>query len=109
IGAAAFGAVLANRLAVHLVEQLGPIAAAMQEAKQINTSNIAAIQELPEPIKSSVLVAFTRALDDVFLFGVPIVAVALVVALFLKEVPLRTGARRPAGEPATAEALSAGL
>jgi MFS family permease len=109
IGAAVFGAILANRLAVHLVEQLGPIASAMQESDRINTSNIEAIQALPEPIKGSVLLAFTRALDEVFLFGVPIVAVALVVALFLKEVPLRTGARRPAGEPAAAEALGAGL
>jgi hypothetical protein len=38
-----------------------------------------------------VLGAFTNALDDVFLVGVPFVAVAIVVALLLKEEPLRTG------------------
>ena len=38
-----------------------------------------------------VLHAFTNALDDVFLIGVPFVALAIVVALLLKEVPLRTG------------------
>lgn len=109
IGAAIFGAILANRLAVHLTEQLGAAAVAAQGSGAINTNNLQAIQSLPEPFKSSVLTAFTYALDDVFLFGVPVVALALVVALFLKEVPLRTTRRQPAGEPAPTEALSAGL
>jgi hypothetical protein len=61
-----------------------------------------------------VLTAFTYALDDVFLVGVPVVALALVVALFLKEVPLGTVQRQGAGAPSPtesgpAEALSAGL
>jgi EmrB/QacA subfamily drug resistance transporter len=109
IGAAVFGAILANRLAVHLVEQLGPLATAAQASGRFNTNNIQAIQALPEPIKTSVLNAFTSAIDDVFLVGVPVVALAFAVALFLKEVPLRTGQRRHPGEPAATEALSAGL
>ena len=114
IGAAVFGAILANRLALHLTEQLGQAALAAQSNGAINTNNLQAIQALPEPIKTSVLTAFTRALDDVFLVGVPVVALAFVVALFLKEVPLRTMQRQspdaaPAGESAPAEALSAGL
>src|SRR5215204_1681121 len=90
IGAAVFGAILANRLALHLTEQLGQAALAAQNNGAINTNDLQAIQTLPEPIKTSVLTAFTRALDDVFLVGVPVVALAFVVALFLKEVPLRT-------------------
>jgi EmrB/QacA subfamily drug resistance transporter len=109
IGAAVFGAILANRLAVHLVEQLGPIATTMEEGGALNVNNIEAIRALPEETKLPVLIAFTNALNDVFLVGVPVVALALVAALFLREVPLRTGARRPAGEPAAAEALSTGL
>jgi hypothetical protein len=109
IGAAIFGAVLANRLALHLTEQLGPAASAMQSSGAIETNNIQAIQALPEPIKSAVLMAFTRALDDVFLVGVPVVALALIVAFFLDEIPLRTGRRQPTPEPAQAEALSVGL
>ena len=114
IGAAVFGAILANRLALHLTEQLGQAAVAAQNNGAINTNNLQAIQALPEPIKTSVLTAFTRALDDVFLVGVPVVALAFVVALFLKEVPLRTMQRQspdaaPAAESAPAEALSAGL
>lgn len=109
IGAAIFGAILSNRLAVHLAEQLGPMATAMPNGRAIDTGNIQAIHQLPPAIQIPVLEAFTNALDDVFLVGVPIVALALLVALFLKEVPLRTGKARAVGEPASAEALSAGL
>jgi MFS family permease len=114
IGAAVFGAILANRLAFHLTEQLGAAEVAAQSNGTINTNNLQAIHALPEPIKSSVLTAFTQALDDVFLVGVPVVTLALVVALFLKELPLRTMRRQSTdiaapGESARAEALSAGL
>jgi len=114
VGAAIFGAILANRLALHLTEQLGPAALAAQNNGVINVNNLQAIQALPEPVKTSVLTAFTRALDDVFLVGVPVVALALVAALFLKEVPLRTMQRQSpdvaaAAESAPAEALSAGM
>jgi hypothetical protein len=114
VGAAIFGAILANRLALHLTEQLGPAALAAQNNGAIDVNNLQAIQALPGPVKTSVLTAFTRALDDVFLFGVPIVMLAFVIALFLKEVPLRTMQRQSpetarAAESAPAEALSAGL
>jgi len=114
IGAAIFGAILANRLAIHLTEQLGPAALAAQDNGASNINNLRAIQALSEPVKTSVLTAFTRALDDVFLVGVPVVTLAFVVALFLKELPLRTMQRQspdaaPAAESAPAEALSAGL
>jgi EmrB/QacA subfamily drug resistance transporter len=106
IGAAVFGAILSSRLAFHLSAQFG---GAAPGRGAIDTNNVAAIQALPEPIKSGVLTAFTSALTDVFLVGVPVVALALVVALFLKELPLRTGAQRVPGERPQAEALRAGL
>jgi hypothetical protein len=109
IGAAIFGAVLSNRLAVHLSEQLGSVASTLGDGAAIDTGNIQAIQALPEEIKLPVLTAFTQALDEVFLVGVPVVALALIVALFLKELPLRTGARQPAGEAPQREVLSAGV
>lgn len=109
IGAAIFGAILANRLAVHLVDQLGPLAEQVQGSGAVNTNNVQAIQQLPDAIRLPVLYAFTNALDDVFLIGIPVVALAFVTALFLKELPLRTGKRAPVGESAPNEALSAGL
>jgi hypothetical protein len=109
IGAAVFGAILSSRLAFHLSEQLGGAAAAAANSGAIDTSNLQAIQALPEPVKAGVLTAFTSALTDVFLVGVPVVALALIVALFLKELPLRTASRRAPAESPQAEALSAGL
>ena len=34
------------------------------------------------------LTAFTNAMDDVFLVGLPFMAIALVIAIFMREVPL---------------------
>ena len=105
IGAAVFGAILANRLVVHLTEQLG---AAVPSSVMADTNNLQAIQALPEPIKTTVLTALTRAIDDVFLFGVPVVALALLVAFFLEEVPLRTGAPPPAGRAGAGRGVERG-
>jgi hypothetical protein len=55
----------------------------------INTNDVTAIQALPEPVKSWVLEAFTRSMDDVFLVAVPFMAVAFVIALTMHEKPLR--------------------
>jgi EmrB/QacA subfamily drug resistance transporter len=92
IGAAVFGAVLSSRLAQHLSEQFAQ--AGVQPtagAPGVDANNVQAIQRLTGPVKHLVLGAFTNALDDVFLVGVPFVVVAFVVSLFLKEIPLRTG------------------
>jgi EmrB/QacA subfamily drug resistance transporter len=110
IGAAVFGAVLTSRLAAYLAEGLGGAVAPGGGA--IDANNVQAIQALPEPAKGVVLEAFTHALTDVFLAGVPFVALALVVAFFLKDIPLRSGEvpveARPA-EAASTEALSVGV
>ena len=88
IGTALFGAMLNTRLAHHLAEivptegqsQLGAAAAA--------ANDITALRGLPEPAKTWVLTAFTNAMDDVFLVGLPFMVVALVIAIFMREVPL---------------------
>ena len=51
-------------------------------------ANIAA---LPADLQSEVLGAFARATDTTFLTGVPIMAVAFVLAWFVPVVALRTG------------------
>ncbi|HLZ38223.1 MAG TPA: MDR family MFS transporter [Mycobacteriales bacterium] len=97
IGAAAFGAVLSTRLAHHLGEQLA--GAPPAAGARVDTNNVQAIQHLAEPIKTRVLEAFSAALDDVFLVAVPCIVVAFVVALFLREEPLRGHTRAPDSEP----------
>jgi hypothetical protein len=85
-GAAAFGAVLNTRLAAHLADTLG----ASGGATSIDTNDTSAIQNLPEPVRSTVIDAFANSLHDVFLTALPVIAIAFVIALFIKEIPLRT-------------------
>jgi EmrB/QacA subfamily drug resistance transporter len=96
IGAAVFGAVLAGRLTNYLSEQLARAGISSGGGPGVDANNVQAIQQLREPIKGIVLGAFTHALNDVFLVGVPFILVALVVSLFLKELPLRAGPTAPA-------------
>ena len=96
VGAAVFGAVLSTRLAHYLVEQLAEAGINPGAGgPPVEANDVQGIQHLAEPVKSIVLGAFTSALDDVFLVGVPFLVIAFVVALTLKEVPLRTGQTVP--------------
>ncbi|HYT25066.1 MAG TPA: MDR family MFS transporter, partial [Actinomycetota bacterium] len=99
IGAAVFGAVLSSRLTHYLAEAFAGAPAGAGRGAGLDVNDIQAIQRLAEPAKSIVLHAFTNALDDVFLVGVPFIVVAFVVSLFMKEVPLRTGPGTPTGGP----------
>ena len=53
-------------------------------------NNVQAIKALPEPVHSLITGAFSHSLHDMFLTAVPLVMVAFVIALFLKEKPLAT-------------------
>ncbi|MGI8434002.1 MAG: MDR family MFS transporter [Nocardioidaceae bacterium] len=92
-GAAVFGAILSSRLAVHLADRAGPAAAGAPGNVDVN--NVEAIKRLPEPIHGIVLNAFANSLDDVFLWVVPALSIALVVSLFIKEVPLQARTAAP--------------
>ncbi len=91
IGAAFFGAVMTSQLAKYIA-QIPEVASGTVSLSQINTNDMAAIHSLPEPLQSEVLGAFTNAVTDVFLYVMPVIALALVVVLFFKEIPLRTTA-----------------
>jgi len=93
IGTAFFGAILGTRLATYLADQLGDVPG----AGEIDTNDVEAVAALSEPLKTQVLTAYTQAITDIYLFAIPIIVLALVVALFFKEIPLRT--RQPATNP----------
>jgi EmrB/QacA subfamily drug resistance transporter len=107
IGAAVFGAVLSSRLAHYLSQQLAQAGVPAAGPSKVDANNVQAIQHLAAPIKSVVLGAFSNALDDTFLVGVPFMVAALVIALFLREVLLRTGPG-PGGPAAVDGELQAG-
>jgi len=94
LGAAIFGAILANRLAHHIAQNIGGAQGA-SAAKGLSSS-AASLATLPPAILHKVLTAFASSFHDVFLFGIPFAVAAFIVALFLRESPLKTSAREEA-------------
>ncbi len=66
------------------------------------------MQRLEEPTRTQVLDAFAQALNDVFLVCIPFIIIAFVIALFLREIPLRSGAT-PTPESSAREDAKAAL
>jgi MFS family permease len=98
-GAAVFGAILSSRLATHLTDEMGRQGAAVPVGGGDITGNVEKIQRLPEPLHGMVLRAFADALQDVFLWAIPVIVVALVVSFFIREVPLKARAEAPSERP----------
>ncbi len=110
-GTALFGAILSSRLSVHLAEAIknAPASVAAKAGSMGDVANnVQAIKGLPEPLHSIVTGAFASSLHDTFLSAVPLVAVALVVSLFLKEKPLRERDTPATETPESVEAVAAG-
>jgi hypothetical protein len=107
IGVALFGAILNTRLVTHLRDVVPAAAQGQLGQASQSINDVTAIQGLPEPIKTWVLTAFTQAMDDVFLIAVPFMAVAVIIALTMREKPLAGRTASPASpavsEPAEAE------
>ncbi len=99
-GTALFGAILASRLTHYLTQATADLPAGATPPANLDavSNNVQAIQGLPGPVRELVTGAFSDALHDVFLTAVPLVLVAFVVALFIKELPLGERAEAP-GKP----------
>ncbi|MEV6651055.1 MFS transporter [Streptomyces sp. NPDC051219] len=94
-GVAVFGTVFTNRLDDKLVAAL----AGQDLPPGIGPAQLEAdprsIAQLPPELRPSVLGAYSASITDVFLYGAPVVAVAFVVACFLKEDKLRASVTAP--------------
>jgi MFS family permease len=99
-GTAIFGTILTNRVGHYLVTNFQELAASNPSAvADFNPkvlegvqNNTAVLQTLPPAIKTTALDAFVHSFHIVFLVAAPVVAIGFVVALFLRETPLRTNA-----------------
>ncbi len=90
IGTAILGAILTTRFAAHLAELMpgGTNSFSIHDGL-----DFAQIHNLPPALAANVLQAFNAAFQDVFLWTLPFAVLALLVALFLKDQPLRSDAR----------------
>ncbi|MFF7200627.1 MULTISPECIES: MDR family MFS transporter [unclassified Streptomyces] len=94
-GVAIFGTIFNSRLASMLTEALAGKTLPSGAGPSELAADPRAIGELPPALRPSVLHAYSTAITDVFLFAVPVVLVAFVVAWFLKEDPLRASVTAP--------------
>jgi len=88
LGGAIFGTILISRLTHHLKELLPS-----QVADKVSHGISGGLQQsvsLPPVIKHDFLLAYVHAFHDLFLIGIPFVGAAFILALCLREVPLKS-------------------
>ncbi|MFC8143807.1 MFS transporter [Streptomyces paradoxus] len=118
MGVSALGAVLATRITDYVKDGLaglGPKGAALGHAGT-GEGNIPDLSTMPAPIRTVVESAYGHGVADVFLYSAPLALLALLVSLFIKEVPLKTkgglaqaaDTETPAAAPAEAAAAAEG-
>jgi len=90
-GVSALGAVFDSRLLSQLSAHATKAQLRLLHGGSI-TANPAQIDHLPPAQRAVVVDAFSHALQDVFLVAVPFAALAVVLSLIMKEIPLRTTA-----------------
>jgi hypothetical protein len=88
-GAAIFGSVFSNQLAGNLAET-----GAVDSGGATPTAQTPeALHSLPPAQAAPIIDAYAAAIQSVFLYAIPVAVVAFLLALLLKEVPLRDFAR----------------
>jgi EmrB/QacA subfamily drug resistance transporter len=93
-GGALFGSILTSRLTHHLAQLLPQQASATSNIKAIQ-SGTTGLHNLSPAVADKVALAFVRSFHDMFLLTIPVALLTFVVALFLKEVPLRSSHDAP--------------
>ncbi|CAL9489543.1 MFS transporter [Streptomyces sp. enrichment culture] len=106
VGVSVLGSVMASRISHYATDTIGTLgpqdrAAAAESA---GSGAIPDMDLLPPGIRTWLESAYGHGIADIFLYVAPIAALALVVTLFIKEVPLRTSAAlaQAAESPSTA-------
>ncbi len=94
-GVAVFGTIFTGRLEDKLADALAGQSVPPGAGAGELAGDPRAIAELPPALRPSVLHAYSSAITDVFLYAVPVVLVAFVVAWFLREDPLRGSVTAP--------------
>lgn len=88
LGSAAVGTVFTHRLMGTLTKGLAAQPGVSGEALDPNSLTPELVAQLPEQLRGAVVAAYADALTPVFLYLVPLIAVALSIVLFIKEKPL---------------------
>ncbi|MFF1280292.1 MFS transporter [Streptomyces sp. NPDC058299] len=117
VGVSALGAVMANKITDYVkdgVSDLSPKYQAALAGGSGSTDTIPDMDKLPAPIRTLMESAYGHGIADVFLIAGCLAAVAFLITLFIKEVPLKTrgalaqgaGSQAPVTDPAAAPAVA---
>jgi EmrB/QacA subfamily drug resistance transporter len=107
IGVSALGAVLGNRVTRYMKEGLAALG--VQTGGSSSSGTIPDVSKLPAPMRAVVESSYGHGVADIFIVAAPVALLALLLVLFIKEVPLRTasGLQQAAGVSAEPEAAAA--
>ncbi|MGW0815762.1 MFS transporter [Streptomyces viridiviolaceus] len=98
VGAAIFGTLFADRLTDALADRLPAEAGAgLPDAESITPE---LVHTLPPALRDAYIGAYADAMPRIFLYLVPVLVLGLLIAFFLKEIPLLNSAASPSA-PAT--------
>ncbi len=86
IGVSALGALLGNRVTHYMTDGLARIGVHALGSG----GSVPKLSALPAPIRAVVQDSYGHGVGDVFMYAAPCALVAVIVILFIKEVPLRT-------------------
>ncbi|WP_199863574.1 MULTISPECIES: MFS transporter [unclassified Streptomyces] len=88
VGAAVFGTLFASRLDDALGDRLAGVLAAGTALPPAESITPQSVHTLPPAVRDAYIQAYADAMPRIFLYLVPVLAVGLVLAFFLKEKPL---------------------
>jgi len=89
MGVAVFGAIFTNRLSESLTSAFTGAGASAEQASQSTSSlDPQALSQLPEQLRDAIVNAYAESLAPVFWYLIPFIAIALLLAVTLKQIPL---------------------
>ncbi|MDV9188096.1 MFS transporter [Streptomyces sp. SR27] len=88
VGAAVFGTLFASRLDDALADRLAGVLSAGTALPPAESITPQSVHTLPPAVRDAYIQAYADAMPRIFLYLVPVLAVGLVLAFFLKEKPL---------------------
>jgi EmrB/QacA subfamily drug resistance transporter len=92
VGVSIFGAIFAGRLTDELSSRFGAERAAQFSDGGSSNIDPATLDQLPAPVREGVLQGLATATSSIFFWATVLAVVVPVLAWFIKEVPLRSGA-----------------
>ncbi|MER7187583.1 MDR family MFS transporter, partial [Streptomyces hyaluromycini] len=93
VGVSALGAVMAHRITHYVTEGVAALSPKYQAALAGSSSSndsLPDLAKLPKPLRTLMESAYGHAIADVFLIAGGLAALAFLISLFIKEVPLKT-------------------